>query len=86
MPALLNSVVGLLMVASLAGCASNAREIRFADGSQGMVTSCSGLKSDWQECYVAAASSCSSSYEVIEKEGFEHDGQVKRSLYFKCRR
>jgi hypothetical protein len=82
----LNGFLCSLMVAALAGCASNAKLISFADGSQGHVTSCSGLKTDWQECYAAAASACSSSYEVVEREGFEHDGHVKRSLYFKCRR
>jgi hypothetical protein len=82
----LNPVLVSLMVVALAGCASNAKPISFADGSQGHVTSCSGLKSDWQECYAAAASACSSGYEVVEKEGFEHDGHIKRSLYFKCRR
>jgi hypothetical protein len=75
----------LLTAAALAGCASNTKAISFSDGTQGLVATCGGATTTWVACYDTAYSTCPSGYEVVEREGFEHDGLIKRNLYFKCR-
>jgi hypothetical protein len=75
----------LLLAAALSGCASNAKQITFSDGTTGHIATCGGPTTTWIACYDTAYSTCASGYEVVEREGFEHDGLIKRNLYFKCR-
>jgi len=80
-------LIGILFISIVVGgCVTQgSKPITLADGSKGQLATCGGTGNTWALCYETASKACPSGFDVAEKEHFEHEGFVKRNLYFKCK-
>ena len=53
-------------------------------GNNTYFTTCAGAVEDWPSCYDKASATCSSKYDVINRE--DNNRGTKRELRFKCKK
>lgn len=71
---------------AVSGCVTQgSKPITLADGTKGQLATCGGTRNTWALCYEAATKICPAGFDIAEKEQFEHEGFVKRNLFFKCK-
>ena len=68
------------------GCAAPVKEATLINGSKGFTASCGGTARSWAVCYESANETCATGFDVVDREQFVHDGFVKRTLYFSCKK
>ena len=87
--------IGVLISASLIGCAVTPSAVSLPDGSQGHSVSCNGTARTIGDCMNEAAKFCRGAYTVVTEESRSAGGYVipntnivaplsQRSLIFKC--
>ena len=76
----------LIISIAVGGCTSQgSKPITLGDGTKGQLVTCHGTGNTWARCYEVASKICPTGFDISEKEQYEHEGYVKRNLYFKCK-
>lgn len=81
-------VCGLLVLASVSGCAAVVKPMITPEGKNGFSVSCDGSADDWSTCYNAMAAACKGKYNIIDKQqdstATPYGPMVKRHVIAEC--
>jgi hypothetical protein len=83
-------ITGSLVAALLSGCAASVERMPTADGRDGFNIECGGSAYSWAKCYKAAAKTCPSGFDVLDRDSSSTASQfgpvVNRSMVVACKR
>lgn len=79
-------ISSIAFIVAISGCAAQGpKPVTLQDGTQGFLATCGGTARSWADCYESASKACPNGFNISEKEHYEHEGYIKRKLFYKCK-